>query len=240
MLCKLCKLDRTLQKSHIIPEFFYNPLYDKIHRFHGLSTHKDDKNLLIQKGIREELLCFDCEQKFSNWECYTRELFFSKKLKLTYSIQDKTITFHGVDYKNFKLFQLSLIWRSNIAKHDLFRNVNLGPHEENIRLMLYNQDPGPFYKYGAFLILLKDNQQPLVSLIMQPDELRMDNYRVYRFVLGSAFWFYVVSNHNEKFPAYLYFLQENGDLRVMIKDFSEIDLFQEFARRLLVTGKLLD
>lgn len=238
MICKLCKNERTLKKSHIIPEFFYKPLYDSIHRFHGLSTDEKDKNSLIQKGIREKLLCAECEQKIGKWERYTSELFFGQSINLKKSIHDKTILFEGVDYSQFKLFQLSLIWRSSITTHHFFRNVNLGPHEEKIRWMIYNEDPGPYYKYGAFLVLLKDENQPLDSLIMQPDELKMDNFRVYRFVLGSALWFYVISNHNEKFPAYLYFLQENGDLRAMLKDFSEIELFQKFAIQLMKAGKL--
>jgi len=238
MICHLCKNECKLIKSHIIPEFFYGPLYDGKHRFHAISTDKKDKNALIQKGKRESLLCSRCDKKIGNWERYTRELFFGNKLNLKQSRYRKTFTIHGVNYKIFKLFQLSLIWRASISNDHFFRNVKLGPHEEIIRLMILNEDPGIFYKYGAFLILLTDNNKPLDSLIMQPDLLRMDNYRVYRFVVGSAFWFYVISSHNDKFPAVSYFLQENGDLNMLIKEFSEIELFQEFGRRLFLAGKL--
>ena len=32
MNCRLCGADRPLRKSHILPEFFYKPIYDSSHR----------------------------------------------------------------------------------------------------------------------------------------------------------------------------------------------------------------
>ena len=76
MNCKLCLKQKDLQKSHLIPEFFYKPLYDEKHRFHVLTTTPEDKNIFEQKGIREKLLCYDCEQYFSQLEDYVRKVFY--------------------------------------------------------------------------------------------------------------------------------------------------------------------
>lgn len=36
--CKLCLKEKELMFSHIIPEFFYEPMYDEKHRFMQIST----------------------------------------------------------------------------------------------------------------------------------------------------------------------------------------------------------
>lgn len=43
MICKLCRLDKTLQKSHIIPKFIYKPLRDEKNRIQELSI-SEEKN----------------------------------------------------------------------------------------------------------------------------------------------------------------------------------------------------
>ena len=62
MKCRLCLKEKPIQNSHIIPEFLYKPLYDNLHRFKSLSTLPEIKIEYKQKGIREKLLCRDCEQ----------------------------------------------------------------------------------------------------------------------------------------------------------------------------------
>ena len=226
-------------KSHIIPEFYYKRVYDdKYHRFVKMSTNINEKISYAQKGTREKMLCSECEQKLSIWEKYTSNLFYGNSLTLTKSIYGKMITWHGVDYKKFKLFQLSVIWRASVAEHDFFRNVSLGPHEEKIRLMIVNEDPGSYYQYGAFLIFLKDQNQPTDKMIIQPEEMRLETFRAYQFVFGSHLWMYVISSHNEKFPAGFSFLQENGDLNVLVKDMIEIEYMRDFIKKIYRTGKL--
>ncbi|PJZ79865.1 hypothetical protein [Leptospira meyeri] len=58
--CKLCKEEKTLSESHIIPEFWFQPLYHN----HKFIQPKMDKKLgvaIYQKGIKEHMLCADCE-----------------------------------------------------------------------------------------------------------------------------------------------------------------------------------
>ena len=58
-LCRLCRRESNLRFSHILPEFFYLPMYDELHR--TMSVSSDEKEKLVQKGFREYLLCQECE-----------------------------------------------------------------------------------------------------------------------------------------------------------------------------------
>jgi len=71
--CALCLQSRPLKRSHIIPEFMYQNVYDSDpKRFHSLTVNIDDeaksKSKVEQKGIRENLLCADCEVLLSKYE----------------------------------------------------------------------------------------------------------------------------------------------------------------------------
>lgn len=59
--CKLCQKERELKYSHIIPEYFYTPIYDENHRFMEISPQSEKLVKFNQKGVREFLLCKDCE-----------------------------------------------------------------------------------------------------------------------------------------------------------------------------------
>ena len=66
-----------LCRSHIIPEFFFKPLYDEKGRYHQYSADPEQKTLVHQKGLREYLFCRECEDRFRVWEP-TRNTFSSE------------------------------------------------------------------------------------------------------------------------------------------------------------------
>ncbi len=98
MACKLCKKDKKLMNSHIIPEFIYKPLYDEKHRFHVISTYKQKDRPKEQKGIRERLLCLDCEQHISRYEDYARKVLFGG-VEISVLNESGGIIVSGIDYK---------------------------------------------------------------------------------------------------------------------------------------------
>src|SRR5665647_1213204 len=104
MRCALCLKEDELRESHILPEFLYEPLYDHKHRLQVLSTAQDKANSLMQKGLKEQLLCDTCEQKLSIWEGYARKV-IRGELPLTMTGERSLIYIEGLDYKSFKLFQ---------------------------------------------------------------------------------------------------------------------------------------
>jgi len=98
--CKLCHKEKELQESHIIPKFVYKWMKQTgTGRFRqGFNINKP-----LQDGIKEFLLCRDCEQEFSK-----REDWFKKNVFDSFINRRKT-TFYLSD--NLKYFAVSLLWR---------------------------------------------------------------------------------------------------------------------------------
>ncbi len=53
-ICRVCLKESKLRKSHILPEFLYEDLYDEKHRALVIYQKKEK---VFQKGLRELLLC---------------------------------------------------------------------------------------------------------------------------------------------------------------------------------------
>lgn len=122
MMCKLCLKEGKLQNSHIIPEFFYKPLYDEKHRFHVLSNMKAKRNTRLQKGAREKLLCKDCENKFSFFERYVSHVFNGIK-PIESEKKGVFVYFKGYDFNKLNKFALSILWRAGVSKLPFYSEV---------------------------------------------------------------------------------------------------------------------
>lgn len=218
MSCALCHKRKKLKNSHIVPEFFFKPLYNGKHRFQLIPSINEEKAHYEQKGIRENLLCEECEEQLSKYEKYTSQLFYGGEG--VYYTNENPIRIEGIDYKKFKLFQLSLLFRASVSNLDFFKNINLGPHEEKIRKMLINENPGGENDYPC-IILIPEMRGRLMSdeLIITPEEIKkFEDHRQYRFILGGCFWVYIVSSHTSMFSFKEFFLKENGKLLIPIEN----------------------
>jgi len=151
--CRLCGQMKELCNSHIIPEFFYKPIYDRLHRLHMIPTSPDEKNSYKQKGIKEKLLCLDCEQFFCKFEKYVSQV-FNGGVDIRISRTTTEIIIEDIDYHLFKMFHLSILWRMGVATDKSFSEVQLGPYEAVIRNMLLKDTPGEPYECGCIMCLL--------------------------------------------------------------------------------------
>ncbi len=72
--CRLCGEEKELKKSHIIPRFFYKPMEwnEKNFRYQILGIDSNYK-IIRQGGVKEKLLCKECEQMFGGWENYVNK-----------------------------------------------------------------------------------------------------------------------------------------------------------------------
>jgi hypothetical protein len=236
--CKLCLKQKNLQNSHLIPEFFYKPLYDEKHRFHVLSTIPEERNIIEQKGIREKLLCYDCEQYFSQLEDYARKVFYGG-VEIGMKNDKNKILFEDIDYTKFKLFQLSLLWRASVSTVSLFSEVSIGPHEEKLRKMLINKNPGEYYEYGCSIIgLLMEGKRLADQMILKPESLRVDGQRCYRFILGGCIWLFVVSKHSKNFYGREFFLSKDGKLIILLQSAENTKFIAKLVKDLKTSGKL--
>ena len=235
--CRLCKKNRKLLKSHIIPEFIYKPLYDELHRFHALSDDKQKNNRQLQKGVRDMLLCSDCETLLSKYERYASSIFNGNK-SVFMEKKGNLIFVKGLNYKEFKLFSLSILWRAGISQLHMFSQVQLGHHEEKLRQMILNDDPGCSQDYPFFIspLLHEGKEQP--SLIVSPTWTRIDGHYSYRFVFGGMAWIFVVSNHNLPDPLQKAVLSKNGNMTMIEWQLSNMPFIVAFAQELKNQGKL--
>jgi len=213
----------------------HRPLWDENGRLIKTSTDPSISPKITQEQLKQDLLCGDCEQKIGRWETYARDLMFRNASSP--EVYENAMIFHGVDYKKFKLFQLSLLWRASVSSLTFFKNVDLSasPHQERIRSMLYNEEPGKSHEYGCLIIFPKDkNIRKIIDVIIEPDEFRFDTYRGYKFCLNGIYWHFITSSHTGRFLFKNAFLQEDGTLP-LLPDFNFIkDEYEKLYRAHLV------
>lgn len=212
MSCALCLRDSELQKSHIIPEFVYKPLYAN-HRFHVLATTPHRLRPVEQKGIRERLLCSTCEGHLSKWEKYARGVLFGGE-ELACTERGHYFNVSGVDYKRMKLFQMSILWRAGVASHQIFSGVQLGPHAERLRRMIHTGVPGRADKYPCLMFQVLNDDGEVVDFIDQPTRLRFDGSTAYRFIFAGFLWVYLVCSHQKSQVASEMALTEKGEMKI--------------------------
>jgi len=225
--------------SHIIPEFIYKPLYDEKHRFHVISTYKKKDRPKEQKGIRERLLCLDCEQHISRYEDYARKVLFGG-VEISVLNESGGIIVSEIDYNCFKLFQLSILWRASVSNHKMFKNVQLGKHESIIRKMIISDIPGQKEKYCCVMMAIKNGSDGMSTFIDQPEKRRIGNHITYRFIFASVAWIFFVSSH--KIPKIIndFILSEEGSVHLAVKDIRDLDCVRGFAQDLHRMGRLSD
>lgn len=232
MTCRLCQGPGPLRRSHILPEFLYRSMYDVKHRFNVLSIIPSQENSLAQKGLREDLLCDICEQRFSKWERYASRV-LEGGVPLNARREGDLWYVSGINYKSFKLFQLSILWRASVSTLQFFENVSLGPHEEAIRQMLLAEDPGSAKRYGCIMFGLKFNGAAFTDLMIQPGRLRLHGHVAYRFVFGGFLWAYLVSGHGVPPLLEQILLQSNGSAIFLVKDAATAQNLVRFGQELI-------
>ena len=213
MICVLCQNDSELKRSHIIPEFLYQPLYDDKHRFHVLDKQAGSKKF-EQKGIREKLLCADCETLISRYEKYFSEIFYGTQ-EVQFTRSGKLVTISSLNYAMFRLFGLSILWRAGVSRHPFFKEVNLGPYEEPLREMILSGNPGEPNEYGFLLGKVLSEELPMDALMLDPTISRLDGHRCYRFVFAGFIWTFFVTGHALPPVAEYQFVKKSGEMVVL-------------------------
>jgi len=114
--CRLCDKEKTLKESHIIPKFVFRWLKQTGGTF---IRKADNPNKRVEDGIKEYLLCNDCEQSFSKLEDkFARDIF--------YPYSNKNI--QTIKYDNDLVkFSISVFYRLllfNLNKNQVFKEIH--------------------------------------------------------------------------------------------------------------------
>jgi hypothetical protein len=226
--CRLCGQQRELRNSHILPEFLYEELYDSKHRALRVDSLDPQRPKTLQKGLRESLLCDDCEQQFSRYERYAAPV-IRKIPNLRPSPDPRFLQPLNVDYEPFKLFQMSLLWRACVSRLDMFAEVEIGGLEGRLHQMLVNERPGLSHNFGCVMFVVP-NTTHLHRIIWMPAKDYIDGRECVRFITGRIFWFFTVTSFPKRHPIRRLFLNESGLLQLPLAPCEEGEVLREMVR----------
>lgn len=224
MICKLCQNNSNLKKSHIIPECFFDSVYDSKHRTFPISMNDNNNMKLVQQGFKEKLLCGNCEQKFSKWETILKKHLIeigdktNNYLKFTYFEKYQNLfKVENIKYKEFKLGILSILWRMSISSHDFVKDYDLGSdYEEKLRQILFSEALVDEKKYPILVTRYEINKTFDPGLILAFSSDKHQTFIVQSFVIwGHHFKIFVNDKKFPKMPIDA-FLRESGQLYIYV------------------------
>lgn len=220
-ICKLCLQDKQLIKaSHIIPDFMYQDLYDDKHKLILFNPHEIIKGKgYIKKPSTGEyeggLLCKTCDNELLGgiYENYVSKVMYADEISEDVRVQiTRCKNEHGVEYSNFtnldytkyKLFLLSILWRAHISSRPSFNQINLGPHADIIRKMIYENNPGKPEEYVIFIMTFLNDPNASADVIIPPQSRRMsEGHKVYVFVIGGFIYGFYINSKTHKLPKHV-------------------------------------
>ena len=230
--CSLCLEVKPLCRSHSIPEFCYKKTYDEKRRGRLLST-ESPKVMYLQKGMRERLLCTDCEQRIGRFEKYFKEYWFDNHV-LPEKVDSNCIFINDADYKRFKLFHLSILWRAGVSRLKDFGSVCLGPYAEKLRKVVLTEEPGDEEEYPFWgQVIVNDFQMPEYGIVSCPYRSRLEKSHVYYLCYAGCEWVFIVTDHQGRGFGHTT-IQRDGRMALLpvpIRDMNTVKLFMRDRRR---------
>lgn len=235
MYCKLCSRERKLCQSHVVPESAYGPLYDRKHRFFEVANTQE-KLRPLQKGLRERLLCEDCEQHLNKYDRYFADVWYQDGVAPKNALQE-LITIEGLDYHHFKLFHMSVLWRAGVASRDEFSQVQLGEHERILRNLILNDEPGSEREYPFFglLLVFPPGNRVCQSLVAQPVCAKLFNVPGFHFIFGGCVWHYTLTSSLD-FRQFPFAFMPKGALHLLRVEIDQYDPVMEIFKQRLNSG----
>lgn len=194
--CTLCLNEHKLCHSHILPEFMYGKSYDDDGTFISLSNHPHRRPRPFQVGAREHLLCTECEAHLSSYEAYAAQLLRSIDA-IPYEGQKGVEVEY--DYHKFKLFGISLLWRSHVSTLHEYQDFSVGPLAAEMRRMLLNDDPG-LPRMCPFAIMRYVGSEVAQHTMHVPKKLKQNGQHMAFFPAFGYSWYFVVSRRSHTVP----------------------------------------
>jgi hypothetical protein len=235
--CRLCGLDRVLRRSHILPEFVYKATYDESHKAVLLDPVREQISER-QQGFVERMLCATCEGHFSRWETYVARVWLhpSDQKRPRHLVPGTHVVVTGLDYRRFKLFMMSTLWRMSVATDPVFSAVRLGNRVEDLRSLLLESEPGDVdaFAFAGCALFDSDTGAWKDEIFIGPHHAKVNGQSVYTVVFGGVRWVFFASKHTRgrsSPPA----LSLDGHLRLFVEDWQRDPFIQASAPDL---GKL--
>jgi hypothetical protein len=178
----------------------------------------------IPAGVWDDsILCLACESLFSPYDNYAKQFFFDDFEGISKEKEGESggvIEVSQYNYKNLKLFCLSLLWRCSVSKKREFEKVNIGEkYDTQIKKMILNDDPGDFSDFPTMFTIYNENFSK--KALIAPYKLRLKNFNGYRIFLGR--FGFQIKVDQQPFPKELskIFLKPNGPLYFYVQSIYE-------------------
>lgn len=223
-ICKLCLQPKKLCKSHIIQKSMFQYVNDEKCRSKTLTIDTKIKPL-VQNGVKESLLCKECENKFSRYESYLSQTvvaILKQDPQLVTQSSDpkiKTKIYH-LDHQQFKYAVLLHLWRLSIHKNrdENLATYQLGKYQDILREYLLHEKP---FREDCFPIAigelnLNGEKSPLIATFPRK---KINDISVQQFSFGSLHFVVYMQEQYPKFNQESFlFLRENGNTFVVYRD----------------------
>jgi hypothetical protein len=229
MQCKLCLQDKPLiGESHIIPKQFFHKAPGNIDKAFGSVKPGDKANRLysnkskskqIQSGIHvPDILCEDCEQKLGVFDNYAQTtLLREKKIQKNDKENLWKVPASDFNYRKFKLFVMSVLWRSQICEHSFFSAIKLTSDlEAELRDMIIKGNPDSENKFSVVFLRYPEIEANTFSVYRENQPCER-----YKFRLGH-FTFMIKVGGNiycDFFKKYM--LKPQQDLLIPLRSYKE-------------------
>lgn len=154
--CKLCKNLTQLELSHAIPKAVFNNIFrNSSGKAVAINADLNTYTQYSSDSWADYQLCKQCEAKLNNqYDSYGVNL-----LKNTFNQEKKKygLTFTNIDRKKFRLFFLSILWRSALSKNPHYKNVKLIAIQlEILRSAFYNNTNVPYSNFTVAVYKLEN------------------------------------------------------------------------------------
>ncbi len=222
--CRLCRQQRKLCQSHIIPEWAYRPIYDEDSRAIAISS-EDGRRSKVQSGLWEHLFCEDCETLFNRRFDQPFHRFWSSPRRFPLNLSNTlAIKISGIDHETTRRFLLSVLWRAHVSTKPILSAVKLGPHADRIRHLLV-ADPGAALDdgYPIYCGALRDPDTGGLAreLVFTPARTRTNGQWNYDMAFLGCCWKIFVSRSAPALPRSC-MLKNDGTILMPVMNYREV------------------
>ncbi len=207
----------------------YQYLFSEDHKFMVTAskelTKENPKFKVLPTGEYEGgILCKTCDNNIlGKYETYASKTIYATDIPVSQAPIVKN--YHNkegqrwsscvnVDYKRFKLFLLSVLWRASISTRPLFKEINLGPHQDKIKQIILNDDPGDESEYPIQMWTTAHDETIPKDFVLQPRGIKTDGHRLYIFPITGMFYLFYVSSHDKKKAILEHILKRDNTLTI--------------------------